>query len=215
MPDLFGMKLDEAILQLKAMGIEIKDNYIVYDYQQGVQPGIVISQTPEANSPITETDILSLTVSSEDVEKNVIMPDLSGKTVDQAVSFLNGSGFGNCFVYEEDSSSPEGTVIRQSPEQGTQTPLTDVFITISKYKVQSFNGKFSVSIAINEKESNVKVVLQEIINGAIVNFIEKETSADTGRLSLSLDLSSASGGSKTVILYVNNEEYYSGEVEFR
>jgi serine/threonine protein kinase len=213
MPDLYGLTLEEARAQLKSMGLDIDDDYIAYDYLQDTPPGMVISQTPEAETPLTETYILGLTVSSENPDENAMMPGLNEKLADQAVSLLKDAGFKKCFVYEEDSELPEGTVIRQTPEQGIQTSYTEnVYITISRYKTRKYSGRFSVVIDITEKESKVQVVLQETINGETINFVEKEINGDIGRLPLNLDLSGLSGGSKKVTVYVNNQEAYSGEV---
>ncbi len=214
MPDLSGMTLEEAKAQLDLLGLEISEDFIVYDFEQDMPPGIVVSQLPEPDAPITQTAAVSLTVSKENPESTAVMPGLKDKLVNEAIALLDESGFTNCFVYEEDSELKEGTVIRQTPEQGIQTSYTDdVYITISKYKNQYFKGKVTANIDITEKESKVKVVLKDVINGQTVNFT-KESIEDLGKLFLNIDLTSASGGSKNVIIYVNGQQAYSGEVNF-
>lgn len=215
MPDLFGATLEEAKAQLDQIGIELSEDLIVYDYDQDMPPGIVISQIPEPDEPITQAAAVSLTVSKENPENIAVMPELKDKLVSEAVALLNESGFTNCFVYEEESELKEGTVIRQTPEQGIQTSYTDdVYITISKYKNQYFKGKLTANLNISEKESKVRIVLKDVINGQAVNFT-KESIEDLGRLSLNIDLTSTTGGAKSVIIYVNGQQAYSGEVNFR
>jgi predicted RNA binding protein with dsRBD fold (UPF0201 family) len=72
----------------------------------------------------------------------------------------------------------------------------------------------TADINITEKESKVRVVLKDVINGQTVNFT-KESIEDLGKLSLNIDLTSATVGSKSVIIYVNGQQAYSGEVNFR
>lgn len=216
MPVLDGMTLEEAAALIDTMGFAISEDNIAYEYHQDIPPGIIVSHTPDVGSPITQDDIISVIVSDENEMPAVVMPDLSDKLVDQAVSFLSDSGFETCFVYEEDSKLSEGTVISQFPEKGIQTTYSEaVSISVSRYKKRYHNYGFSAVIDVLEKESKVKTVIQEVVNGVLVNFVYNENIEDAGRLSLSLDLGSIFPGKKTVIVFVNNVEVSSREVEFR
>ncbi len=216
MPDIVGMPLEEARALIDSIGVVLKEENINYEYHQDTQSGIIISQTPEIGAPITKESILSLIVSDETAQASVIMPDLSGKLVDQAISFLQDSGFSECFVYEDDSELPEGTVLRQYPEIGIQTTYSEaVTLTISRYKSRYFINRFNKYINIAEKESKVKIVIQEMINGEMINLVSNETVLDAGGQWLSFELGSTSRGKKIVAVYVNNVEEYSVEVEFR
>jgi beta-lactam-binding protein with PASTA domain len=177
--------------------------------------GIVIIQTPEAGAPVTQDSILSLIVSDLNEQATVMMPDLTNRLVDQAVSFLKDNGFGICFVYEDEYDLPEGIVKVQFPEKGIQAAYSEaVTLSISKYKKRYF-GKLPITgLNITEKESKVKIVVQEMMNGQLINLVAKEMNEGVGRIKRSLEIDGISRGKKKVVVYVNNVEAQSYEVDF-
>lgn len=216
MPDLAGKTLAEAKAQIEAMGLTLKKNDIIYEYQPDMPPGLVISQIPEAGEALNETGALSLTVSGENAQDKILMPDLSGLPLEQALGLLNDAGFTHYFVYEENSDSGEGTVLSQSPEDGVHSSYTDdIFLHISKYRNKGYNARFAEKIDITEKESKVWVVLEYAISGKTVSFIVDEKSMDPGWQPINLELNSFQSGRLKVVIYVNNKPVNSKEVNFR
>lgn len=216
MPDLFGATLEDAETQIDAMGLTLDKDNIIYEDQPDISPGLIISQSPEAGEPLTGTDTLILTVSGERAEDGSLMPDLKDSLIDQAISLLSDTGFKNCFVYEDDKSDrAEGTVLSQSPEQGIQTAFSDnIYITISSYKNKPYKAIFIASVPISEKESIVRVVVEENVNGKTVNFIVDESNEEPGKKIISRSLSSQISGVKRVSVYVNNILVVTEEVTF-
>ena len=215
MPDLFGATLEEAEAQIEAMGLIIDEDNITYEYQPDMSPGQVVTQSPDAGEALTETDTLSLTISSDSTQNDVLMPKLTDTLLDQAVSLIYETGFKRCFVYEEDSDRDEGTVLSQSPEQGVHTTSTDdIYLHISKYKGKTHIFRFTKTISISEKESKVWVVLEEPISGKTVSFIVDEDTMNPVQGKLDLDLFSFTSGKLNVIIYVNNIQYDYYEVTF-
>ncbi|MGI5850097.1 MAG: protein kinase domain-containing protein [Christensenellales bacterium] len=211
MPNMVGMTLEDAQELIQTMELTLSD--INYELCQDVEPDNVISQLPEAGSTVTINDVVSLTVSAENMQESAVMPEMSGMLLDQAIGLLYDNGFKICFVYQEESDLQEGTVVRQSPEQGIQALYTDdIDLWISEYLKNDFYGTISAEVEIPEKESKVRMVLQEMINGNPVNFVKQEILADAGVLPVAINLESTSGGLKTFKIYVNNVETYNAEV---
>jgi eukaryotic-like serine/threonine-protein kinase len=217
MPDLAGKSLDEAKDIINSMGLSVDDSNISYEFNANVPAGSVISQIPEYESPVSDSDVISLIISREDTPSGALMPDVAGKQIDEAVPLLSGMGFYNCFVYEDedDNKQVEGTVIRQSPNKGEQALFSDeVYITISKYKDKKYKGSINTDINITESKSTVRIIVQETIGQYTVNFVKEKDEEDTGLIPLNLDLYSRTGGKKTVIIYINKIETNSLEVDF-
>jgi serine/threonine-protein kinase len=90
---------------------------ISYNYSDTVEQGVVISQTPGANASGKKGDTIALVVSRGKEQVNV--PDLSGKTKDEAVAALQSAGLnaGNIATENHDSVE-EGRVISQEVAAG-------------------------------------------------------------------------------------------------
>lgn len=214
MPDVYGLTLEEAEVYIQSMGLVIED--VIYELREGVDPGEVVSQIPEPGDVIMENDPVSLIVADELVQDSAVLPQMSDMLVDQAISLLYDKGFENCYVHQEESEMQEGTVIRQSPEQGLQTPfVSDIDLTISAYTTKEYAGSLHTVVEVPEKESKVKIVLTNTINGNTMNFVVLEQVADAGSLPINIDIESLDDGIKTVRILINNIEVYTNnEVEF-
>jgi len=214
MPDLYGRPLEEALAFIQEMGLVLDE--IVYEPNDDIPSGTVISQIPAADSVIPDGDIVTLYVSGEQAPPGTAMPQLSGMTVQQAVRQLNDMGFMACFVYEEESTAPEGTVIEQSSMQGVQTPLSaKIDLWISAYSEKPYIGYLYVHLDIPDRESRVRIVLETQIEGVPVNFVVHETQvAQEGLYPVYKDIRCLSGDTKTARIYVNNIEVSESEVVF-
>ena len=79
-----------------------------------VDPGIVVSQVPPANTPAPTTVAIVLRVASE--PKDVDIPKVAGLSKDQAIAKLNDAGFTiGSESYKTDNSQPKGLVIGTDP----------------------------------------------------------------------------------------------------
>lgn len=215
MPDFSGVSIEDAKAMIRSMGLKIADSDITYEQNENVPPGNIISQVPDADTAITESDIISLVVSKDNTDAGSSMPSLDGKTLADAVGFLYNKGYTNCFVYQDDSEKKEGTVINQSPNVGEKAQYNDgIFITVSRYKQQKYKGSIVTTLNITEDKSSVFVVIQDYIGSNIVNYVVKTLPPqDSGQYALNTDLTFMTGGKKTVLVYVNKIEAYSAEVK--
>ena len=213
MPDIVGMNFDEAKGMLEEMGLMLEEPSV--EVVEGKTPGEVISQMPEAGSEITGHDVVTLVVAGEEIEDGMALPQITGMPVDQAVALLQNSGFLNIYIYQEQSEELQGTVIRQSPEQGMQTPYSsDVDLWISEYTDGACIGYFRDDVAVAEKESKVKIVFEDTISEVAITFVVREKNEDAGTFHYDIEMESQSAGVKTVRVLVNNIEVLQKEVEF-
>lgn len=130
MPDLIGYDEEEAIKQLDDMKI---DYIIERDYTDKFEEGKVASQSIESGTELKEDDKVTLVISKG--QKKGSVPDVKGKTIDEAKSILEAAGFE---VEEDDEYSDEVEekhIISQSPEGGSQAPEgSTVKVVVSKGK---------------------------------------------------------------------------------
>lgn len=120
-PDVSGISIDEAGARIEAETLTYR---VVLEYNQDVESGIVIRQTPLAGTHINSGDIVTLHVSSgyssESTEKQrVQVPSVIGMYRDNAESELGMNGLGIGTVTYMPSDAAEGTIVMQSPAEGT------------------------------------------------------------------------------------------------
>lgn len=130
MPDLVGYDEDEATRQLDELNVP----YIIErDYSDKYEEGKVASQSIEYNTEIQEGDRVTLVI-SKGLKKDSV-PDVTGKTLDEAKSIMQAAGFTVEEDEEYDEEVEENHVISQSPEGGSQAAEgSAVKLVISKGK---------------------------------------------------------------------------------
>ena len=115
MPDLVGYDEDEATKQLDDMDI----SYVIErDYSDKFEEGKVASQSIESGTELKDDDKVTLVI-SKGIKKESV-PDVVGKTLEEAKSILEAAGFE---VVDDDDYSDEveeNHVISQTPEAGEQ-----------------------------------------------------------------------------------------------
>ena len=109
-PNVVGQSTEAAqnILENKKLRVQVVENY-----SSDVDPGFVISQTPEAGSTVKEDRLITIYVSKGG--EKVSVPDVTGLTKEEAASQLSKAGLKVGNITEEFSDKPSGTVLRQSP----------------------------------------------------------------------------------------------------
>jgi eukaryotic-like serine/threonine-protein kinase len=128
MPDLVGLPEKHIEAQLSKWSNLKVERKPSNDYASG----IVMAQSPQAGTMVSPSkDQVVITVSMG--KQTVIMPDLIGKTQDQAEATLTKSNLKVGKVKPEPSYLPKGTVFRQYPFQpGSQAaPGTEVELGVS------------------------------------------------------------------------------------
>ena len=195
-PDLRNMTLSQADETLKAIGLRLgRTNPQTSD---SVDKDLIISQTPKSTSKLQAGSEVDVTVSTgSDQRVNTIeVPNLTGKTEEDAKAIINQYGLSLRDVkYQNSTSVEKGLVISQSIANGTQVASNSkIDLTISlgpeednqqedqNNQNADTNGLRNVVLRVNlpEEKDQFRVMVFDIVDGqrnqAIIN--QTMTSAD-------------------------------------
>lgn len=136
MPNLIGLDIVAATNHLENLGFEVKTQ----ERYDEAAAGTVIAQSQKAEKLLKKGETITLTVSlgpnegeSSTPVEEVIVPNLVGKTYDQASYELAALGLATSPGEPQYSDKDEGIVISQSPSYNTVVNKGDnVLIIISK-----------------------------------------------------------------------------------
>ncbi|HEY6731769.1 MAG TPA: PASTA domain-containing protein [Solirubrobacterales bacterium] len=125
-PSTAGLSEEEASEELEAAGFEVNVERV---NSKQVKEGLVIRSEPGGGNTATKGSTVTLFVSRG--PKLTKVPVLVGSQRGVAVERLRGRGL-EATISEEESSSPEGQVISQSPDAGSEVePGSAVAIVVS------------------------------------------------------------------------------------
>jgi beta-lactam-binding protein with PASTA domain len=142
-PQLVGITLDQAKNTLNATGMAL--GKVVEKYDERAGTGTVLSQDPSAATPAKRGTPVQLVVSKG--PEPIAVPSVVGKDQDAAEAVLEAAGLKAEAADDEVFSDKiaEGSVVSQTPANGTLPRGGTVTLTISKgprmIEVPSFIGK--------------------------------------------------------------------------
>ncbi|MET1066255.1 MAG: PASTA domain-containing protein [Arthrobacter sp.] len=128
-PELANKTVAEAQQLLRTAGFQSTTKDV---FDDDVAPGLVVGSEPAAGEVIRKFQPVSLAVSKG--PELFPLPELTGHSLDEAKTALNGAGMALGAVSETfDESAPAGTVLAQAPRSGNPVPHgTPVDLTVSK-----------------------------------------------------------------------------------
>ncbi|MFF1905028.1 Stk1 family PASTA domain-containing Ser/Thr kinase [Kitasatospora sp. NPDC058218] len=137
-PSLVGKSLADA----KTLAAQTGPKLVVTEGEKVACPDAAIkkdqvcTQNPAAGGPIAETATITVQLSSGPAKASV--PNVVGKTKDQAVKALNDAGFTNVTPeYKDDDTAPQEQVTGQDPMPGAPgDPTAPVKLTVSQGKTK-------------------------------------------------------------------------------
>ena len=129
-PSVVGLDEQAALNRLSDYKLKAARDY---KYDENVEAGQVISQSPKADEKAKEGDTVSIVISRGKESKNVNVPDLRGKSESEAKSMLESAGLKLGNVSKANNSEySAGTVCKQSVAPGESAKSgTAINITIS------------------------------------------------------------------------------------
>jgi beta-lactam-binding protein with PASTA domain len=165
-PSVRNLRLEEASATIAAQGLVV--GTVTWQNDDNVKSGLVISQDPPAGMKVEKGAKVALVVSGGILQVRV--PDVRGKTQDEAISMLQSAQLRIAKIATTFSKEPPGTVVDQEPKPGVGVPKnTAVTITVSsgteKVNVPKVTGKTSkdaqaalkaagFSVSVKEQNSN-------------------------------------------------------------
>ncbi|EFG89665.1 Stk1 family PASTA domain-containing Ser/Thr kinase [Clostridium carboxidivorans] len=135
-PSLIGMDLDSAKDVIEKSGLKLGN--VTREYSDSVPKGSVIKQDPQPDSDATADTKINLVVSRGQEVKDLTVPDVNGKGIDEASGTISSAGFKvTKSAVDTSDKSQDGKVISQSISGGEQAKAgSTVNLTYYKYKEQ-------------------------------------------------------------------------------
>jgi len=112
-PDVTGKEYHEAFDELELLGLFPAPRE---QYSNTVPEGIVISTEPEAGKESEFGRYVTINISQGPLGQRIILPDVRGKNVNEAVSELESLGFNTTIESINSGIYPKGTVADTDPE---------------------------------------------------------------------------------------------------
>ncbi len=130
-PNLVGLSQDEATKALEKKGLKIK--VAAEEESTKYEKGIVLKQKTAEGTKVPKGATIQVIISSGKAEE-IVIPDVSGMSEDEAKQKLKDAGFKKTdSSYEYSADVPEGDVIGTTPEIGSKaTANTTITVKVSK-----------------------------------------------------------------------------------
>lgn len=211
-PNLKGMTYEQAEEMLADRGLAIKEGDHVYSDEYGA--GEIVAQDPKAHSKVKEDTVVTVDVSIGASDGEV--PYVVGMDKDEAKKIIEEVGFKFGGVTEETSTEPEGKVLNQTPEAGSEAAVgSEVSIVVS-------NGQGKVQVPVpdlkgcTEEEAKAKLADQGLQLGGVSYESSRTYSKDVvmdqsyaaGNYvdqGTSVDIVISTGASSTINYYIDYE----------
>ena len=208
MPTVVGMEFLMAKTELGNLHLDL-DVQRAEAYSPDVPEGQVMQSSPAAGEPLNKGDTVVLTVSKGPETKPLTVPNFVTMHIDGAAQQAEALGLTVGEHQYEFSDKPEGTVIGQSIQQGTEVQSgTEIVFTVSK---GASSAERVVVFDIPEQyrsDSNMKIEVMQ--DGSIIH----STYVDGGTASFTYTFHGSAGSTSTIKLYINGTEAVAQEITF-
>jgi eukaryotic-like serine/threonine-protein kinase len=125
-PNLVGRTEAQARAALARLHF---DPVVARSAHENIAAGQVLAQAPPRGESLKEGEDVKLTVSSGPKPRAV--PDLAGKTQNDAKALLEQAGFKPIFTQRSDENVPKDVVLEWAPNEGRHAKGADVTVTVS------------------------------------------------------------------------------------
>lgn len=196
-PNVVGYEVTQAETMLADADLDVTH---AYEYSADVEKDHVISQDPVATQMVAKGTKIKIVISNGPEVKETEVPDLRGKTQQEASAALQNVKLSLGNVTEEYSATvPVGQVISQSTSYGTKVMEgSTVDITISKgpeateETPKTYSATFSGSITISsDSDKSYNIEVRYVVNGT--NRTVATGSISAGNPTLTLNNSTLTG----------------------
>ena len=127
-PALTGRDVGAAVTELQARGLKAATQ--TPEYSTTVASGKVVRTDPAAGSKLKPGTTVKVYVSKG--AEPIAVPDLAGKSQQEATRTLTGLGFKVATTSVFSDTVPQGTVVKNDPSSGTAPKGSTVTLTVSK-----------------------------------------------------------------------------------
>lgn len=206
-PDLLGMSQEAAATRLKEKGLGM----VVFKIAASETVGTVLSQNPQAGMPAPLGSEVEVTISGG----STMVPDVTGKTYEDAVSLLQESSLsvGKLDYVEVEDKMLVGQVVAQTPTQGTLAILNaQITLTLARNE-KAYHSEVAVAIPAGATERALRVTLKE--KNKEQEQYRSTVAPSTVATALLIPVFSDEKGPLVCCIYINDELWEEQEVELQ
>ncbi len=160
-------------------------------YDESVPAGVIISQEPAAGKAVVKDSWVVVNVSLGAMPHKVAMGNLTERSKDWAISFLDGQDMNLQYVIREEyhDEIAEGNVIRTSPEAGVElTNGQTITLWISKGKMVQISSmpnvvgeeKDKALNILNLQELDLDIIIEDVYHATVKEGVVIETTPSRG-----------------------------------
>ncbi len=171
-PSVEGLDLRAAQLAVRQAGLQVEK--VENAYSLTVEKGLIISQSPEADSMLTRGDKVTLTLSNGQPPASVILvPDFRNKKLAEATLWASRQNMNLTVKEDADSPFPYGTIAEQNPPADSELAAGSALeVTVSRREASEDEKMYHLHYELpqGKKAMRVRIVLiddngeREVIN---------------------------------------------------
>jgi len=163
-PDLYGEDGTIAVNTLKSFGFKVSE---IRDFSNTVAENLVIKTVPAKLQEAAVGSTVQVYISMGSNQLPVTVPDITGKTIQEATEALNANGLEIGAITPVQSSRPKGTVILQSPmENSSVSPGTRVDVNVSSGNGTTLQNSIQLPVTLPTAITSA-VSIQGILDGVV------------------------------------------------
>ena len=207
-PDVRDLSLDNAKAIIVKAGLMVGDVRV----EQSDKPSdTVVRQDPEPHQKLPKDGKVSVWLAKPPQTATPSMPRVLWLAKSEATKQLVAQNIIVDRVVPKSSSQPEGTVIKQIPDEGVPVDAnTNVELWVSNGVPSTFQKEYNEKFEVKIAGTAVKIVF---VDGADSLYVYDQA-LDAGQYDLNVKLESMTLGQKTVAIYFNGKEEKSATVVF-
>lgn len=198
-PNTVGTTLREAQLAIRQAGLNVTK--VENAYSLTYEKGLVITQTPKADSMVQKGTAVTLVSSNGAPPASVILvPNFKGKKLAQATLWASGQDVNLMIREDPNSAFPNGTIAEQRPAADAQVaPGSNVEVTVSRRATADNEKSYHLHYELpqGKKDSVVRVVVEDATGE---NEVLNETKQPGSKVDLEIPFTSFA----TVRVFVDN-----------
>lgn len=207
-PIVRGKTEDAAKSALRSVGLAYE---IVAVEDDTVEEGIVIGTDPQEGREVTINAIVKVYVSKGPKNKTVVVPNVIGKSLAEAISILKSKGLNvSSNVIRENSSKAKDIVLSTNPLPGVEVNSSDIIIlTVSSGEQKEKNLSINVDLPASiSKEVSMKVYINGVLDSS-----NSKTIVPAYNTTCTINIKGTTG-TKSVVVNLDGQQYRSYEVNF-
>ncbi|MFA0815862.1 MAG: Stk1 family PASTA domain-containing Ser/Thr kinase [Anaerofustis sp.] len=208
-PNVVGMSYAEATAAIKSAGFTVGTEN--YEFNDNYESGYIYDQNPSGG--ILTTEGTSITIYVSKGKDNVTVPNLIGKSLDDAKSQITSAGLAVGTVSQEvNNSYPAGQVIKQSPTAYSSVAKnTTINLTVSLGSEKTVTQTFDLSKYVSGfSDVEVQVNMMDDSSGTNSVSVYDKTCSPSQKITVTF----TGAGVKYYELIIDGESKTTGKINF-